>query len=345
MPRISDQRRSQRKQQVYELIRSHAEGGIRTAEIADTLNFAERTVRDYLREIEEEYLITKENRLWFPVDNRRPVKLEIPPEQLVVLYIALRMFVKQSDRRNHLAENLLLKIAQLAHTELSLGDDLQQAAQELAHRPQDDDYEDIFVQVVRAYLFNLRLHIRYHPYRSEPFETIVEPYLIEPSSFGYGSYLIGHSSAPNAYRTYKLERILSAELTTETFVVPSEFPGLEILRNAWSIMYGNDPVRVVLRFAPEVKRRVMESNWRGDNPIVEDDPDLPGYLIYAFDISDTTDLKPWIRTWGANVEVLEPAYLRDEMIGEARALAQRYGWQTTRSQDDGHARFGDLFGG
>jgi len=345
MPRISDQRRSQRKQQVYELIRSHAEGGIRTSEIATTLNFAERTVRDYIKELEAEYAITGENWLWFPVEDRRPLRLEIPPEQAVVLYIALRMFVKQSDRRNHLAETLLLKIAQLASTELRMGDDLQKAAQELAYRPQDDDYEDIFVQVVRAYLFHHRLKIRYHPYRSEPFDTIVDPYLIEPSSFGYGSYLIGYSSTPNAYRTYKLERILAAELTSDTFIVPPEFPGLEILRNTWSIMYSNESVRVVLRFAPEVKRRVMESNWRGGNPALEEDPDLPGYLVYAFDISDTTDLKPWIRTWGANVEVLEPSYLRDEMVGEARALAQQYGWHTTRSQDNDHGRFADLFGG
>jgi len=215
----------------------------------------------------------------------------------------------------------------------------------LAQQPTDTDYEDVFSQVVRAYLSRRKLRIRYHPYHREPFVTLIEPYLIEPSSFGYGSYAIGFSSAPGALRTYKLERILQAELTTEPFDIPSDFPGLEILRNAWSIMYSEETVRVVLRFAPDVKRRVRESNWRGGNSIIEHDPDLPGYLIYAFDISDTTDLKPWIRTWGANVEVLEPAYLRDEMIGEARALAHVYGWQTARSQDDSHARFGDLFGG
>ncbi len=34
---------------------------------------------------------------------------------------------------------------------------------------------------------------------------------------------------------------------------------------------------------------------------------------------------PWIRGWGADVEVIEPTELRDEMIREAKRLAKRYG--------------------
>ncbi len=343
MSRISDSRRSAHKDHVLKLVCKHSLG-IKTSEIASILNIPDRTVRDYLRELEEEYRITKEKWDWFPITNRTPLKLEPSPEEAVVLYIALRMFVKQSDRRNSLAEGLLLKMTRLANTELHLGDDLEQAAAELAHRPNDSDYEDIFLQVVRAYLLRRKLEIVYHPSHSEPFTTVIEPYLIEPSGIGFGSYAIGYSSTPNALRTYKLERILDAKLTRDEFDVPVDFPGLEILRNAWSIFYGETTVQVVLRFAPEVGRRVRESNWRGLNPVLEDDPDQSGYVRYTFDIADTTDLKPWIRTWGANVEVLEPVSLRDEMIGEARALAHLYGWHTTTGQDASHSRFSDIFG-
>lgn len=345
MPKGSEQDKSARKQHVYDLVRRH-ETGIRTSAIAETLNYAERTLRDYLRELEEEHRIYADGWDWIPLplNQRKPLKLEPTPEQAVVMYVALRMFVKQSDRRNPLAEGLLLKIANLANNELHLGDDLEQAAAELAQRETDKDYEDIYQKVVRAYLQRKKLAIIYHPYRSEPFETVISPYLIEPSGIGYGTYAIGHSSKPNDRRTYKLERIQQAQLTRETFTVPDDFPGLEMLRNAWSIYYGEDTVHVMLRFAPEVTRRVRESNWRGANPQLTDDPDKPGYLRYAFDIADTTDLKPWIRTWGANVEVLAPAELRDEMTGEARALAHLYGWTTETGQSDRHNRFGDIFG-
>lgn len=345
MPKSSEEHKSQRKESVYRLV-VQRETGIRTREIAERLDYKERTARDYLSELEAEYRITKDKWDWFPMptDLQKPLRFEPRPEEAVVLYIALRMFVKQSDRRNPLAENLLLKMAHLANTELHLGDDLEQAAAALARRETDKDYEDIFRQVVRAYLQRKKLEIVYHPYRSAPFATVISPYLIEPSSFGYGSYAIGHSSTPDALRTYKLERIREAKLTSESFEVPADFPGLEILRNAWSIFYGEAEVHVVLRFAPEVARRVRESNWRGANTTLEDDPQKPGFLRYAFDIADTTDLKPWIRTWGANVEVLEPTSLRDEMTGEARALAHLYGWHTSTSATLDDESYDDIYG-
>lgn len=343
MPRISNSDSKSRKQRVLELIQLRATG-IRTTEIAEVLQFPERTVRSYLRELQEAYLIDNDRLEWFPINENTPLTLKPTPEEAVVIYIAMRMFVKQSDRRNPLAETLLLKMGQLANTELHLGDDLEQAAADLAQRPTDSGYEDIFLQVVRGYLRRLKLEIVYHPYKSTPFTTVIMPYLLEPSGIGFGAYVIGHSSTPNALRTYKLERIVSARLLQDQFEVPRDFPGVDILRNAWSIFYGEDTVRVVLRFTPEVARRVRESNWRGSNPILEPDPDNPDYTLYMFDIADTTDLKPWIRTWGANVEVLEPAFLRDEMVGEARALAHLYGWHTSSDKQDNHSRFSDIFG-
>lgn len=343
MPKLSDARSADRQQRVLELVR-YRETGIKTKEIAEILNIPERTVREYLKKLQETYLVDNVGWDWIPVYAQKPLKLEPEPDEAVVLYIALRMFVKQSDRRNPLAEKLLLKMARLANTELHLGADLEQAAAQMAQRPEDIEYEDIFALVVRAYLQRKKLKIVYHPYRSAPFKTVIEPYLVEPASFGYGMYIIGHSSTPNDLRTYRLERIQSATLSTESFEVPSSFPGLEILRNAWSIFAGEAAVHVVLRFAPEVARRVRESNWRGINTTLEDDPDHAGYMLYAFDIADTTDLKPWIRTWGANVEVLEPAELRNEMIGEARALAHLYGWSTDSDRSNPHSRFSDIFG-
>lgn len=347
MPRISAQRQDERLEAVWALVKTHGIDGIKTREVWETLEFPERTVRDYLYTLEEQFRVRREGQFWFPTEAhlQKPLRLEPSPEQAVILYIALRMFVKQSDRRNPLAINLLLKLANLANTELNLGAELEQAASELAHKEEDADYEDVYRTVVRAYIQSKRLQIVYHPYHSEPFTTTIEPYLIKPSAFGYGTYVIGHSSTPDALRTYKLERIREAKLLHETFTKPDDFPGLEILRNSWSIYYGEEPVQVVLRFAPEVARRVRESNWRGVDSKPVADPEKPGYLLMVMDIADTTDLKPWIRTWGANVEVLEPQSLRKEMKGEARAIAQLYGWDTSGRNSNPHSRFGDIFGG
>jgi CRISPR-associated endonuclease/helicase Cas3 len=36
-------------------------------------------------------------------------------------------------------------------------------------------------------------------------------------------------------------------------------------------------------------------------------------------------LIPWIRGWGANIEVLEPQILRDRWLSDARDLIKRHG--------------------
>jgi CRISPR-associated endonuclease/helicase Cas3 len=58
---------------------------------------------------------------------------------------------------------------------------------------------------------------------------------------------------------------------------------------------------------------------------------------------------PWIRGWGADCEVVEPRELRETMIGEAKAIAEKYGWQvqlSNRTPDVSlYDSFNDFFGG
>jgi predicted DNA-binding transcriptional regulator YafY len=155
---------------------------------------------------------------------------------------------------------------------------------------------------------------------------VFAPYLLEPSGIGFATYAIGHSSIVNQLRTYKIERIRKAELTRGEYTIPSDFDGLKLLRSAWSIFYGDEVIKVTLRFHPDVARRVQETNWHISQQLAWDE-EQEGYLLMTIEVADTTDLKPWIRTWGANCEVLEPVSLRNELVSEARRLAKLYGWQ------------------
>lgn len=54
---------------------------------------------------------------------------------------------------------------------------------------------------------------------------------------------------------------------------------------------------------------------------------------------------PWIRGWGADVEVLEPGELRETLMGEAKALAEIYEWKVTRYSKRGESTVLDDFFG
>ncbi len=110
-------------------------------------------------------------------------------------------------------------------------------------------------------------------------------------------------------RTFKVERLRSALILPGRYEIPADFDPAVRLRNAWGIWYtDNEPVEVVLRFHPNVARRVQETQWqRGQQ--VEVQPD--GWLLWRALIAEPQEMLPWIRGWGADVEVVGPEEMRD----------------------------------
>lgn len=324
MPRIDDEDKRQRLERIHLLLARNARG-VTEAEIAAEINLERRTVNNYLRELEYQGRALKDGLYWYPLvlKESRLRSFDLTPEEAVTLYLGTRLLSKQQDKRNEPAETALLKLASVLKADAGVGAEIEQAARELAQRPIQKDYQPIFREVVRGYIYRKKIEIAYRPLNwDKAFQTTFSTYLLEPSPIGFTTYLIGHSSIVDARRAYKLERIESVRLTREDYSIPPDFPGLDILRNAWSIIMGEETVRVLLRFSPGVKERVLETRWHPSQDY-EEEPD--GKLRWWVDVAGTLDLLPWIRGWGADVEVLEPESLRKTLEQEASSLANLYG--------------------
>lgn len=344
MPKYSYEVVNENMKRVQALLKRYPDG-LKTSEIAETLGFERRTTNNYLTDLERQGQVFKDGQRWclLPTENFVAAPLDLLPEEAMTLYLGMRLLVKQSDRRNGTAETLLMTLAHILDQHLHLGDGLEAAAKLLTERPYQPGYEDIYRLMMQAYLYQRVVRIVYQPYRGKSFETEFHPYLFEPSAIGFSIYVLGYSQIVDAWRTYKLERIERVKLTHAEYQISPDFNGLDILRNAWSIYYGEETVRVVLRFHPEVVKRVLETQW---HPSQGDwaDKEIPGYHCLSFDIADTTDIKPWIRTWGAMCEVLEPEELRVEMQGHVRQMMAIYGIKSSNSDKPDHRLFGDIFG-
>jgi len=153
---------------------------------------------------------------------------------------------------------------------------------------------------------------------------LFEPYFLEPSGVGYALYVIGFDYLRQDIRTFKVERLERVELTTERFEVPPDFDPYQYLHNAWGINWGSgEQIEVRLKFPPgRVTQRVKESEWHISQQI-EDLPD--GGCILAVRVGATLEMRPWIRQWGADCEVLEPPELRAEIAEEMRRATEMYG--------------------
>ena len=83
----------------------------------------------------------------------------------------------------------------------------------------------------------------------------------------------------------------------------------------WDIIADQAATEVVLRFAPTVAARVMEATLAPEQELDELED---GSLEWRAVVSGTVEIKLWILSWGADVEVLAPAALRAEVAGTLR---------------------------
>ena len=314
---------------VYQTIKRHP-NGISEKEIATELTFNPRTVHNYLVVLETEGKIYKETpgKYWYPLPYRsiqlRPIELET--EEAVTLYLAARLLVKQQDKKNTSAQLALTRLSEALAEVGVVENDIYQASLELAQGVDDEVYSQIFRTIVQSYIHRHKVEITYEPLYSPPFKTIFSPYLIEPSAIGFATYVIGHSKSEfvDDLRTYKIQRMIDAKPLRDEYTMPSDFKGLDILRSAWSIIHSDKEIPVKLRFSPKVAKRVRESHWHQSQGPVENDPDNPEWVIWTAKVADLTDFIPWVRSWGADCEVIAPDILREEMKKMTTRLGKLY---------------------
>ena len=128
--------------------------------------------------------------------------------------------------------------------------------------------------------------------------------------------------------TFKVERVFGVEVTDQLFSIPDGIDFQAMLASAWGVIWRDEAdVTVVLRFAPSVVRRVKESTWHHTQHI-DDLPD--GSCLFTVSIGSTRELLPWVRSWGAAVEVLEPPAFRQEVVAEVQDLMRVYGLEEPR---------------
>lgn len=329
MPIYDSMKRAKRLRILERLIVSQPGRKWRTKEVADIFGVSEDTALLDLKDLSDKGglpLITPKVTAGFTWELDPEYRARLDPLHLdfadgAALYAAARLLWQQHDERNDIVRHALLQLISVLPEPLCIY--LEAMVSE--HMPQgsDQDGASIFRILSQGWLSGHIVEITYEPPNRSPYTRRFSPYLLEPSGIGHTLYFIGYSDPPGELRTYKLERIRAATLTEDSFTVPSDFDGIVLLQNAWGVNYGEaDPVEVMLRFTKSVSRRVRETTWHASQQI----KDLAdGGCIFTVSIGSTLELKPWIRQWGMDVEVIAPQSLRDEIADEATAAARLYG--------------------
>jgi predicted DNA-binding transcriptional regulator YafY len=299
----------------------------RTREIAEIIGVNEDTAGKYLQELGSAGLlpVTKDGHYWIlPEGATIPhLELSLSYAEAVSLYLAGRLLSQTQDEQNWHITMALKKLVEALPPALRERQQMLLNLLMFAEHEENQlrDMSHTLQVLASGWVTQRRVRLSYAPLSGKSFECFFDPYLLEPSAIGRTIYAIGYSSVVKDLRTYKLERIQQADLTNEPFTVSDKFKGAEKLQQAWGVMYSDEePVTVRLRFSAAVTPRVRETRWHPSQKLTL----TRDGCEWTATIGDTLEIEPWIRGWGGDCEVVEPAALRERVIQHIRQAMKTY---------------------
>jgi predicted DNA-binding transcriptional regulator YafY len=313
-------RRSVRLNTIADLLKGR-KAGMTPRELARATGVSVRSIqRDLIvLQFEGGLILDKKDGRYAVAREERLGPLELTLQEARAMLIATRLFLRYSDESEPNATNALRKLAGVMPP--AVREQVRAAADALSNRPFDPEFSRNLSTVTEAWSRSRALRLTYRSAGSQrPREVLVHPYFLEPSAAGFATYLIGYSRTHGQLRTFKVERIVSAEMLPQHFEMPSDMNVDTLLSSAWGIIWG-EGTAVKLRFRPDVAWRLKESRWHPSQQI-EDLAD--GGCLLTISVASMMELGRWVRGWGDGVEVLEPAELRAELRDEAVRLARQY---------------------
>jgi len=316
--------KAERLLQIEALLLAHPEG-LTQAEVARRLGVNRSTIYRCLPDLKQFCIYeTDDGRLAIDRDHYL-MNVRLTLHESMALHLAARLMATRTDKQNPHAAAALRKLG-LALEKLAprVAEHLKASAEVMEDQAQRHDpvYLHVLETLTRAWSDGRVVHLWHRMEDGRVYDYDFAPYFIEPYAVGQTTHVIGWREPPGALRTFKLERIQRIELTDKAYTIPADFDPRQLLADAWGIWYTEEePVEVVLKFHPRVAQRVRETRWHRSERL---EPQPNGSLIWRAQVAEPQEMLPWIRGWGADVEVIEPETLRDVLVNETRRLAAMY---------------------
>jgi len=285
--------------------------GLTAKELAGLCGVSARTIQRDINSLQHDLKIpvTQENNRYGILGDYILPPVAFSLYEAVALFLASRLALRQTDENNPYMHQALVKVSDVLPSPVA--EHLKSGIEIIAAKKSNPHFLKVFESVAVAWITQRQLRIEYLSLGSQTTkEWVLDPYFVEMTGIGYSIYVIGQAvrEGKEGITTFKLDRIKKAELTANSFEIPPDMDIEKQLAFSWGVVWGED-IDIELKFSPNVTRRVKESIWH-PSQIITDLPD--GSCLLKLRIGSLMEITPWIRSWGPDVEVMEPQTLRDE---------------------------------
>ena len=186
----------------------------------------------------------------------------------------------------------------------------------LENVPEGEQFLPVIIKAIRL---NRRLHMRYQRFGCEVSEKTVEPYVLK--LWGRRWYLLvftGHHMA-----TYSLDRMLSMEMTDETFVMPADFSPEQFFSEYYGVLTDETTpmTHVVVRAYGKTSNYLRTLPLHHSQRVVDTTED---YTDFSIDVRPTPDFIGELLKYDQGLEVVDPPELRLKICKIIKEMLNRY---------------------
>ena len=167
--------------------------------------------------------------------------------------------------------------------------------------------QEFLQSIILAIKTRRRIMIRYQKFGFESGEKLIAPYALK--LFHQRWYLLSHTG--NHFATYSLDRMQTVQITDETFEMPVDFKPESYFTEYFGVLTDETPMAHVV-----VRAYGRTPNYLRTLPLHHTQRELEStdeYTDFSFDIRPTVDFLGELISNSPNIEVLEPANLRQKM--------------------------------
>lgn len=138
-------------------------------------------------------------------------------------------------------------------------------------------------------------------------------------------YLVGLCHEARERRVFRIELIDNLRIVeNSTYTIPDSFSLKESYATSWGTWTTNDHTpaeRVRLKVAEGMAKKFAVTRYHDSQAVAENDD---GTAEVQFQVVHAEEMIPWLMTWGPTVEILEPDWLRQQLVDNARSMLQVY---------------------
>lgn len=181
--------------------------------------------------------------------------------------------------------------------------------------------ERVYHPILEALLSGRSVQIEYYsPHNSEKTTRNILP--LHLLNYMGTWHIIAHCSLKNELRDFVLSRIKSITPCTDKIAVHISAEEVrDYIRRTFGIFRGRKTTEVCLQFSPDISPWITEQVW---HPAQKTRTEPDGRLCLTIQVADFREIKREILKYGAQVEVISPASLREEVKEEIEKMKKIY---------------------